>query len=202
MRDRIPVIKKRSVPFINYAARRFVGITGGRDRNPTKDQLRAFGSIVRSHHLGEDGFWRDGPTTLAEGTAVGIDRAITRLVRSRLREWFIEPFPAQWNAHFQEAGKVRNAVVVRVCDYLVCFGGGYGTWNAVRQALGIGRPVVDLSGLGPREGEDVVPVVVRGVQRTKKSDYIKQVALGSRGRFGKGKANPPGQSGDTGSSSR
>jgi hypothetical protein len=130
-----------------------LGITGGRERRPTRTQLRALClltglRLITQPAEGEARPRLVGPTFhLVHGAARGIDRTVAAWAK-RWTPWLVSPIPADWEGHHRFAGTLRNSLVVRVSDLLVTFGGGTGTHNCVVQALEHGVPVVDLSRLG------------------------------------------------------
>jgi SLOG cluster4 family len=127
-----------------------LGVTGGRENLPTKDQLRALFRLTglrRSVRRGKASPRFAGPALhLVHGAARGIDSAVAAWAK-RWTPWMISPIPADWQGNRRFAGTLRNSLVVRSADLLVSFGGGTGTANCVRQALEHGTPVVDLSRL-------------------------------------------------------
>ena len=82
--------------------------------------------------------------TLIHGAAKGAD--------SLGRQWAIHhnivawPFPADWKAHGDSAGPIRNMKMFKEGkpDYVVAFPGGKGTKHMVDIAKSYGCPVVDL----------------------------------------------------------
>jgi hypothetical protein len=105
------------------------------------------------------------PTIILQGHALGIDQDVGN--RARAAGWISQPVKAEWTTLGFDAGHVRNAIIVRGCDFLVTFGGNRGTKNCQMQAYFYGKPLIDLSGLGPREGEDI-SVKVRGGRKTRR----------------------------------
>lgn len=134
--------KKLPRPVEAYVLRLTIGITGGRDRRPTKDQRRAVG------------FMRfPKGTHLVHGGAQGIDVSVAK--RAKLAGWITTCVSADWGGYPNIAGHIRNALIVRASDILITFGGNTGTRNCVAQATFHRRPIVDLSGLKARDGEDI-----------------------------------------------
>jgi hypothetical protein len=114
-----------------------VGITGGRDRQPTETQMRALRDCGRV----------GGKVHLVHGGARGIDADVGAWV-GRGGKWLVSAILPDYQTYRSFGFILRNALVVRSSDIIVSFGGGKGTADCVAQSIAYGKPVVDLSALG------------------------------------------------------
>ena len=101
-----------------------IGVTGGRgysNRVRVYDALRAFDKNARV------------VPQLVYGVAHGADTLAADY--AGMRNWRLDPFPADWEQHGKAAGPIRNqAMVDSGLDVLLAFPGGRGTEDMVTRA--------------------------------------------------------------------
>lgn len=110
-----------------------VAVTGGRDHEPTEEELAEFFTI----------FTRLGGTELHDGDCRGVDRGVRAWMNRHhpeisTRSWPVLPIDGPWPA----AGPWRNRrmLVQSVSQHLIHFPGGRGTASCIRIARELGIP--------------------------------------------------------------
>lgn len=131
-----------------------VVVTGGRDHNPTREELNAFWAVF--DHI--------GGTELHHGDARGVDRQVAADAHRRGVQ--VTARPADWTAHGKAAGPIRNREMLLVGLALIAFPGGRGTENAKAAAVRMGRPVHQVEEEVDRRRLDIEREIVSGFPYT------------------------------------
>jgi hypothetical protein len=133
-----------------------VVVTGGRDHNPSREELNAFWAI----------FDRIDATELHHGNARGVDLGVAGEVRRSRPEVPVIPHPADWDTHGKAAGPIRNQAMLLTGLALIAFPGGRGTEHCKAAAARMGRPVFLIEDEVDRQRLDIERETVSGFPYT------------------------------------
>lgn len=114
-----------------------IAVVGGRD----------FSDYEYMKHILDAYHTKHGISWIVSGGAPGADKMAERYAKDTQIFGF-SVYIAQWNKYGTRAGSRRNLLIAETCDALIAFPtpSSKGTWNAVKLARKLGKPVYVMQG--------------------------------------------------------